>query len=279
MIDLLPVWPTGRVRDLSLITLPDGSRLVIACDSVGGIGPHPGDSVAATAHTTGHFAARVPLIELVAAGATPRLIVNTLCFAGGTEADQMVAAVNELAAEVGLGPEAVTGSTEENAATSTTGIGVTVIGSAGPDGLRVGRSRAGDLVVCLGLPRSAPAHELHPTDPEMPSIAEVVAALAIPGVHEALPVGSRGVRHEIAQLAATAGLRHQWTDRIAGRGQRQGDRHQRQDAGFDVSASGGPASCVLVSLDPAALPALRSIRADLPVVVVGELSDFPAPSG
>lgn len=256
-----PAWLAGKVRDLSLMPLPDGSYLVVACDSVGGIGPHSGDAVAATAHTTGYFAARVPLLELVAAGATPRLIVNTLCFAGGPEADQMVGAIHELAAEVGLGPAAVTGSTEQNAATSTTGIGVTVIGSAGPGDLRPGSSRAGDLVVCLGLPRSAPAHELHPTDREMPSVADVVAALAISGVHEALPVGSRGVEHEIVQLAVTAGLRHQLFD-----------RHQWQGSGFDVCASGGPASCVLVSLDPVALADLQSIRTDLPVIVVGELS-------
>lgn len=248
------------MRDLSLIPLPDGSHLVIACDSVGGIGPRMGDTVAATAYTTGFFALRTPLLELLCVGALPRLIINNLCFESGPQAEETTRAIVEIAAELGLPGSVVTGSTEDNVLTTTTGIGITVIGSASPAGLRAGRSRVGDVVACLGIPRSAPAFVLAPEDPELPTVAEVAAALAIPAVREALPVGSRGIAHELAALADTAGLRHRLTA-----------RHSGQADGLDVLASGGPASCVLVSLDPAALPALRSIRADLPVTVVGEL--------
>lgn len=253
-------WTAGRSRDLSLIALRDGSQLVIACDSIGGIGPKPGDTVAATAYTTGFFAVRTPLLELLCAGAFPRLIVNTLCFESGPQADEMIRAIVDVAAGLGLPRSAVTGTTEDNIRTTTTGIGITVIGSASPEGLRAGRSRAGDMVACLGLPRSAPQFVLAPDDPELPTVAEVAAVLAIPAVREALPVGSRGIAHELAALSDTAGLRHRLTARHSG----QGD-------GLDVLASGGPASCVLVSLDPAALPALRSLRADLPVTLVAEL--------
>jgi hypothetical protein len=264
----------GRVRDLSLIPLPDGSQLVIACDSVGGIGPRKDDTVAATAYTTGFFAVRTPLLELLCAGAFPHLIVNTLCFESGPQADEMVRAIVEVAAGLGLPRSAVTGSTEDNVRTTTTGIGITVIGSVTSGGLRTGRSRAGDLVACLGLPRSAPQFVLTPGDPELPTVEEVSAALAISLVREALPVGSRGIAHELASLADTAGLHHRLTDPLRPRSiavPTVTDRHRGQGDGLDVLASGGPASCVLVSLDPAALPALRSIRADLPVTVVGEL--------
>lgn len=259
-------WTTSRVRDLSVMTMPDGSQLLVACDSLGGIGPKRDDQVAATAYTTAHFATRVPLLEIVAARAVPRLIVNNLCFEGGVSADEMFRAIVELAAEVGLGEEAVTGSTEENVPTTTTGVGITVIGSVDRGALRLGSSRPGDLVVCLGQPRSAPRFEITTTDGQMPSVAEIVAVLAIPGVHEVLPVGSAGVAHEIAELAGTAGLRHQFIE-----------RHRLQDSGFDLSASGGPASCVLVSLLPEALPDLRSVRADLPVTVVGQLTSPSQP--
>ena len=247
-------WSPVRVRDLSVIPMPDGSHLVIACDSVGGIGPKPGDTVAATAHTTGYFAVRTPLLELLAVGAQPRLIVNNLCFERGREADAMIAAIIGVAVEVGLDRSAVTGSTEDNVATTTSGIGITVLGSAAPGGLRSGRSRAGDLVACVGLPRSAPAHQLAVGDASMPTIAEVRTALSLPGVREALPVGSAGIASEMIALAGTARLGHRL---LAG--------------DLDLAASGGPASCVLISLDPATLVELRAIRPDLPVAVVGTL--------
>ncbi len=248
------VWSVARVRDLSVIPMPDGSHLVIACDSVGGIGPKPGDTVPATAYATGYFAVRTPILELLAVGAQPRLIVNNLCFERGREADAIIAAITEVAVEVGLDRSAVTGSTEDNVTTTTSGIGITIVGSAAPGGLRSGRSRAGDLVACLGLPRSAPAHRLGVEDVGMPTIAEVRTALSLPGVREALPVGSAGIAAELIALAGTARL-----------------GHRLRAGALDLAASGGPASCVLISLDPVALDDLRAIRPDLPVAVVGTL--------
>ncbi|SDP02820.1 AIR synthase related protein, N-terminal domain [Nakamurella panacisegetis] len=255
---------TGRIRDVTTLALPDGSTMVVACDSVGGIGPKPGDTVAADPYTVGYFAARTPVLEVLAAGAVPRLVVNNLCFETGPVADAMIAAMSDLARELGLDAGAVTGSTEDNVTTTSTAVGVTVVGIAEAGRLRGGSSRAGDIVVCLGLPRSAPAHTLTPADRAMPTVAEVVRVLHMPGVREVLPVGSRGVAAEFAALAATAGLRHQIDD-----------RHSGQDSGFDVHASGGPASCVLVSLSSGALVGLRAIRADLPVTVIGKLSSSP----
>jgi thiamine monophosphate kinase len=248
-------WPARRVRDLSIIGMADGSHLVVACDSIGGIGPKAGDTVSETAYPTGYFAVRTAVLEVLAIGAEPRLIVNNLCFESGTDADTMIAAMVDVAAEVGLDASAVTGSTEDNVSTTTTGIGITVIGSAGAGALRSGRSRPGDLVACLGLPRSAPRYRLTVGEPTMPSIAEVRRALAVPGVREALPVGSAGIAHEMTALADTAGL-----------------VCLPASGDLDLHESGGPASCVLVALDPTALTDLRMIRPDLPLAVVGHLS-------
>ena len=78
--------------------------------------------------------------------------------------------------------------------------------------------------------------------------------MSIPGVREALPVGSAGIAQEMTALADTAGLVC-----LAARGD------------LDVHESGGPASCVLVALDPTSLADLGTIRPDLPVAVVGHL--------
>jgi hypothetical protein len=110
-------------------------------------------------------------------------------------------------------------------------------------------------VVCLGLPVSAPRHRPYVGDPRLVTLEELRAALAVEGVHDALPVGSRGIRAELAELAATAGL------------------HARVEPGceLDLDTSGGPASCVLVSCTPAALAPLSSLRDDLPVSTVARL--------
>lgn len=246
-----------RVRDLTVLPVSAELVLVVACDSVGGIGPKEADTYPVPAGHTAHFAARVPLLELLAVGAEPVLVVDTLCVERDPTGLEMIAAVRALAAAVGLDdPAAVTGSTEENVATRATGIGVTVIGTAHPDRLRPGRSLPGDVVACLGLPLSAPTHHLHPGHPGQVAVAELRAALAVEGVRDALPVGSRGVAAEAHDLAASAGL------------------HVRLDpaCGVDLQHSGGPASCVLVSCPATTAEHLRGLlRADLPVTVVGVL--------
>lgn len=143
--------PPRTLRDLTVLPLGVDLLLVVACDSVGGIGSKPADSHYVAAADTAHFAARVPLLELLAAGARPALVVDTLCVESEPTGAAMAAAVRELAVAVGLDdPAAVTGSTEDNVITQATGVGVTVIGSARPTDLRVGRSGPGDDVVCLG---------------------------------------------------------------------------------------------------------------------------------
>ena len=67
-----------RLRDLLLADIP-ASRLVIACDTIGGIGPRPDDSYPADPVWCAHLGARVPLLEVLCAGARPLVLVDTLC--------------------------------------------------------------------------------------------------------------------------------------------------------------------------------------------------------
>jgi hypothetical protein len=246
-----------KVRDLTLLDVDGGRVLVVACDSLGGIGPKEADSSPAAAAETAHFAARVPLLEVLSAGAEPVMVVNTLAVEADPTGAEMIAAVRELAAAAGLtAPDAVTGSTEENVPTRATGVGVTVLALAGRGDLRPGTSLPGDRVVCLGEPVSAPARRPYVGDPRLVALEELRAAVAVPGVHDALPVGSRGIRYELGELAATAGLRAQ----------------EEPGCALDLDGSGGPASCVLVSCAPDALGRLTALRAGLPVTVVARLT-------
>lgn len=259
--------PATRVRDLLLVE-EAGARFVMACDSVGGIGPKPADTFQIDAASTGHFATRVPLLEIICAGAQPLVVVNNLCVEAEPTGREMIQAVRDLAATVGVPAENVTGSTEDNVETRSTGIGVTVLGvlpgpGSAPDGAgraRPGGGQAGDVVACLGLPRSAPADRLYIGHPDLVDLGELSAALASGLIHDALPVGSKGLAWEAPLLAQTAGLDLVWDEARP----------------VPIERTGGPSSCVLIACAPDDLPAVRShFAATLPIHVVGTLREQP----
>ena len=240
-----------RVRDLTILD----DDLVVATDSVGGIGPKPADTVHADAATVAHFALRVPLLEVICAGATPVLVIDDLCVELEPTGAQMITEIRRLAAAAGLPPEAVTGSTEDNVTTAATGVGATVIGRLDQGApCRPGGGLAGDLIVCAGLPISAPRYDVYIGHPDQVNVAAVVVAVASGLVHDALPVGSKGLDWEVPQLAASAGLEFAWIP-----------------SPVSGSDSGGPSSCVLFSVPAESLDELRALLAPAPVHVVARL--------
>lgn len=248
---------TARVRDLSILKV-GGIELVIACDSVGGIGPKPGDSYYATPQMCGHFAARVPLLELLCARAKPVMLIDTLCVEWDPVGQQIIEAIRDIASQVGLPPEAVNGSTEDNVATTTTGLGITAIGMMDEAAkVRAGGSVPGDIVLCLGAPRSAPHDEICIGHPGLVALGTVMTVVRLGAVHDALPVGSKGCLWEAEQLAASAGLVLSW----------------KSGTKIDPHKSAGPSSCVLVSCSPENLGQVRELVPDgLPVAVIGALT-------
>jgi hypothetical protein len=252
MNETSPTMTARRVRDLLIL----GDDLVVATDSIGGIGPKPADTVHSDAATVAHFALRVPLLEVLCAGAEPIAVIDDLCVELEPLGAQMITEIRRLSAEAGVAPEAITGSTEDNVPTVATGIGVTVLGRLQP-GRRVGGgSRPGDLVVCAGLPISAPRHEIYIGHPGQVPVSVVAAVLATGVVHDALPVGSKGLSWEVPQLAHADGLTPRW----------------RSDHGLRVDDSAGPSSCVLFTCAPDDLDELLDALAGVPAVVVAELS-------
>jgi hypothetical protein len=240
-----------RSRDLLILD----DDLVVATDSVGGIGPKPADSFFADARTVAHFALRVPLLEVICSGASPLAIINNLSVELEPTGRLMVAEIQRLAAEMGVCSDAITGSTEENVLTQATAVGVTVLGRVPPGGLLSGLAQDGDVVLCAGLPISAPRDDVRIDHPDQVALPAVMAAMASGLVHDALPVGSRGLAWEVPQLAEPAGLTVIWRD----------------PAPVSQTDSGGPASCVLFSCAPAAVDQLRSLLASAPVHLVADL--------
>lgn len=242
---------TQRFRDL-LVLDPVGP-LVVACDSVGGIGPKVADTVQVDGRTTAHFGVRVPLLEVLCVGARPIALANALSVERDPTGQPMIDEIMALAAEAGIPAEAVTGSTEENVVTSATALGVTVMGVLYRP---LPKARPADAVICVGLPISAPEFEITIGHPDQVSVAEVRAALASGLIHDALPVGSRGVAAELLEMAHVAGLHVVWQD----------------DCGIDPHRSGGPASCVLLACSPADVEKVMALlRPGRPAAVVAYL--------
>ncbi|KKM10257.1 hypothetical protein SY88_14405 [Clostridiales bacterium PH28_bin88] len=222
-----------RVRDLTLIEVDKSNCLVIACDSSGGIGPKQGDAVQVPGYVVGRMITRVALMEVMASGAAPISVVDTLSVEMHPTGEEILRGVKDEVVAAGLDPLlVVTGSTEENIPTHQTAMGVTVIGWAGPGDLRLGKARAGDRLLCIGLPKVG--REVSLDDPENADIQALRTLLALPGVHELLPVGSKGIAYEAIQLAETAGLSLAWDSPVP----------------VDLQKPAGPATCLLAAIDP-----------------------------
>ena len=224
-----------RCRDLTCLRANDNHLLVIAADSLGGIGSKPFDVVQASPDVVGHFALRVPLMEVLAAGATPFLIVDNLSVEAGDYGEAILAGMKRLAETLGLADSIhFNGSTEDNVMTHQTGVGVTVIGLVSNADFQVGSSKPGDRLLVAGYPKSAPHHRVTVDDPDILELRQLRALRAQSQVADIVPVGSRGIRYEAEQLANAAGLQP-YLDANAGAG------------ALALETSGGPSTCVVFS--------------------------------
>lgn len=250
-------WTVVAERDLTYFRVGEDDVVVVACDSGGGLGPKPHDTVQVDGGVLGRFAARVPLLECVAAGAQPLVVVDTLAVERDPTGERIIAGVVAEAASAGVGADHVTGSTEDNVPTVATGIGVTVIGRTTLHGLRVGRAVPPFSVVLYGRPMSAPADIFGPDHREILTVPTLRTAIAIPGVLEALPIGSSGVTNEFAALARTA----------------RGTPEYATGWPCALDQSGGPSTAALLAVEHASLDRALTELADLklPTAVLGQV--------
>lgn len=247
-----------QVRDLSVLAIAPGVLLVVACDSNGGIGPKPQDAVRTTGEELGRLAARVPLVEILACGATPLLLVDTLSVERTPTGAAILAGVRAEMRDAGMDPaSALNGSTEENVRTVATGVGIVVLGLAAAERFRPGRVRAGDVVLCVGVPKSAPAFRVVAADADILRPAAVRTLAACDVVGDILPVGSRGALAEARDLAAFAGLAFT----------------PDTETTIDLAASGGPATCCLITAAPEAVAAVHALPGLPPVAPIGHLRE------
>lgn len=240
-------------RDLTLVPLAGGQTLVVACDSLGAIGPKPLDAVSAPGEVVGRFTARVPLMEVMAAGAVPVALSVALAVEPDPTGAAILAGVRAELSVAGLEHLPLSISTEKNVATRQTGVGVTAMAVAAAGSLRIGCSPPGAALLCAGLPRVGAA--VREGDPAIMDLPALMRLRQLPAVYELLPVGSRGIAAEAAVLAAGSQRRLRW-----------GANSQK----LDLAASAGPATCLLLTVAPGALPGLAG-QIQQPLTLLGWL--------
>lgn len=244
-------------RDLTCIKVSPDNTVVVACDSLGGIGEKSHDAYKTDPETLGHFALRVPLMEVLASGATPFLVIDTLSIEAGEMSQRILQGMQDLLRDVGLLEQVhFNGSTEDNVITVQTGLGVTVLGYVKNDELKMGISKEGQSLILAGLPKSAPGDAVVVGDKEILDIKDLIKLRQRAEVFDIVPVGSHGVRYEVEQLAASSGLPYTlfvsepWLD-----------------------YSGGPSTCVLFSCHSRAISRLTSF-CKAPIREIGALTVY-----
>ena len=244
-----------RRGDVSIIKIPTGHAIVVGSTSSGAVGPKVMDKVKVDGKILGKFLARVALMDVTATGAFPLLLSVTLGVEKDPTGNQIIEGIKREARVLGLDPNQVLlENTEDNFETLQTGAGLTVIGFANEDELRLGKTCPGDLVVAIGKPKVG--DEVIPAEAkgEIADLKNVVQLSQKRYVHDIAPVGTFGIANEARMMAFGVGRQLKLLD----------------VQGLDLSKSAGPATVILASVDKEKLEELTSLISK-PISVIGEI--------
>ncbi|MCW4010383.1 MAG: ribbon-helix-helix domain-containing protein [Candidatus Bathyarchaeota archaeon] len=244
-----------RRGDVSILKIPTGHALVVGSTSSGAVGPKALDKVKVKGRVLGKFLARVALMDVVATGAFPLLLSVTLGVEKEPTGEEILQGIKNEAIILGLEPNQVLmENTEENFTTEQTGAGLTVVGFANEEELRIGKTRPGDALVAIGKPKVG--EEVIPAEVkgEIADLRSVSWLSQKKFIHDIVTVGTFGIAYEARMMAYAVGRQLKLADK----------------SGLDMEKSAGPATVVLVTLDPQKLEDLKALLPK-PTAVVGEI--------
>ncbi len=244
-----------RRGDVSILKVPTGHAIVVGSTSSGAVGPKELDKVKVDGHILGKFLARVALMDVTATGAFPVLLSVTLGVEKEPTGNAILEGIRREARSIGLDPNQVLmENTEDNFETSQTGAGLTVIGFANEEDLRLGKTCPGDLIVAIGKPKVGDEVVAAEARGEIADLKNVAQLSLRKYVHDIWPVGGFGIANEARMMAYGVG------------------RHLKifEVQGLDLNKSAGPATVVLATIDKEKLEDLTSLIPK-PISVVGEI--------
>lgn len=225
------------MRDVIFIPLSANEELVIATDGAGGIGEKEQDIVQTSYRILSQFTYRVALMECLAVGAVPFavLVQNFI----SEEVWQMVIdEIRKVSQQIGLTELEIGGSTESNMPLVQSALGITVLGKVAKDEKKVGKTPENAAFAVAGLPLFG-EEVLTRSDGVLP-LDLFLRLLKHPAIYEVVPVGSKGIKHELERVWGVT------NDLLA-----EGDV-------IDIRKSAGPATCVIISFNEAEKEELSS---------------------
>jgi selenophosphate synthetase-related protein len=244
-----------RRGDVSILKVPTGHAIVAGSTSSGAVGPKEMDRVKVDGHVLGKFLARVALMDVIATGAFPLLLSVTLGVEKEPTGNEIIKGIEREARNIGLDPNQVLmENTEDNFQTVQTGAGLTVVGLANEDELRLGKTMPGDLIVAIGRPKVGDEVIVAEARGEIADLKNVIQLTQRKYVHDIVPVGGFGIASEAKMMAYGVG--------------RQLKLLEVQ--GLDLHKTAGPATVVLATIDSERLEDLRALIPK-PINVVGEI--------
>ncbi|MCW4047395.1 MAG: ribbon-helix-helix protein, CopG family [Candidatus Bathyarchaeota archaeon] len=244
-----------RRGDVTILGVPTGHSIVVGSTSSGAVGPKTMDEVKVDGHVLGKFMARVALMDVAATGAFPILLSVTLGVEKEPTGRQILEGIRSETRVLGLDPNQVLmENTEDNFETVQTGAGLTVVGFANTDELRLGKTSPGDLIVAVGKPKVG--DEVLPAEArgEIADLRNVISLSQKKYVHDIAPAGTLGIAYEARMMAHAVG--------------RQLKLEEVQ--GLDLNKSAGPATVILATINREKLEEL-TILLSKPVTVIGEI--------
>ncbi len=245
----------ARRGDVSIIKIPTGHAVVVGSTSSGAVGPKSLDKVKVEGRVLGKFLARVALMDVAATGAFPIMLSVTLGVEKEPTGRQILEGIRREAAVLGVEvSQVLMENTEDNFETVQTGVGLTVVGFANDQDLRIGKTMPGDLLVAVGKPKVG--DEVIPAEArgEIADLKNVTWLSQRKYVHDIVAVGTFGIAYEARTLAFAVGRQLKLTGKPP----------------IDLEKSAGPATVVLATIDSQKFDELAStIRK--PICVVGEV--------
>jgi hypothetical protein len=244
-----------RRGDVSILKIPTGHAIVAGSTSSGAVGSKVMDKVKVEGPVLGKFLARVALMDVTATGAFPVLLSVTLGVEKEPTGNAILEGIRREARSIGLDPnQVVMENTEDNFETVQTGVGLTVIGFANEDELRLGKTLPGDLVVAIGKPKVGDEVLAAESRGEIADLKNVAQLSQRKYIHDIAPVGGFGIASEARMMAYGVG--------------RQLKIFEVQK--LDLNKSAGPATVILATVDRENLEDLTALIPK-PINIVGEI--------
>ena len=244
-----------RRGDVTILRIPTGHAIVIGSTSSGAIGPKSLDEIKVEGRTVGRFLARVALMDVATTGAFPIMLSATLGVRKEPTGREIMEGVRREVSLLGLDPNQVLmENMEENFDTVQTGAGLTAVGFANEDELRLGKTMPSDLLVAIGLPKVG--EEVLPAEvkAEIADLRNVIWLSQKKYIHDMVPVGTFGIAHEARMMAFAVGRQLKTNDKLE----------------IDLNKSAGPATVVLVTMDREKFEDMSSLIKK-PTTVIGEI--------